>query len=177
MIFRLIQYGIGLLFTAIIAYQDRKEYKIKNRTVCIFIAVGLVFSFFSQGFCSPLQSALGIVVPLVLFPLYALKMLGAGDIKAFCALGAVFGAVEVIKIMACSMICGGVIALCFMIFRKNGVQRLKNFGKYMKTCFAMRRLLKYEGITQNDAVFRFAYGIAAGTAAYIVYSSYIQMIR
>ena len=169
MIFQLIQYGIGIAFVTAAVIRDIKEYKIKNKSVLVCIALGITLSFFPQSPCSPLQSVLGILVPLVLFPLFALRMLGAGDIKAFCALGAVFGAFEVLKIMAASFICGGIIALGFMFFRSNGAARVKNFFCYIKSCFMMRQIVSYDGIAQKDAVFRFAYAIAAGLIVYILF--------
>lgn len=130
--------------------------------------LGFALSLFPQSECSPLESVAGAAIPLALLPLFVLKMLGAGDIKAFCALGAVFGPAEIIKIIIISVLCGGVIALGCMIARKNGAERLKYFWNYIKIGFLSRRFGKYVNGEQKDAVFRFAYAIAAGMTVYTV---------
>ena len=91
MILQFVQYGIGMAFALAAVVQDIKQRKIKNATVLMCLAAGIIFSLVPQGPCTLKNSLIGAAIPLVLFPFFALKMLGAGDIKAFCALGAVFG--------------------------------------------------------------------------------------
>jgi len=68
-----------------------------------------------------LDSLLGIIVPfLLLIVLYALRMLGAGDVKLFSAIGAVLGVRAALWIMAYSFLAGGVIALIILIINRNG---------------------------------------------------------
>ena len=144
----LIKMLICLVFLAVINTTDIKGYKIKNRDIVIMIAAGLVLNLFSN---SIRESLLGMLLPLVLFPLFALKMLGAGDIKALCAIGSVVG-IE-LRIMA----------IGFMAFNKNFIERIKYLYIYIKTCFVMRRVCKYEYGGGEKSYFRFSYAITAGT--------------
>lgn len=163
----LTRYGIGVVFVFAAVIQDIKEYKIKNVTVLIFIVLGLAFSTFA-GRSFPFESIAGMLFPLIMLPLFALKMIGAGDIKAFCALGAIFGFPEIVKIMVISVLCGGIIGLFFIIFRKNCADRIKYLILYLKTWLITKTVSAYNGITKKDAVFRFAYAIFAGVIIYIL---------
>lgn len=119
----IVRYFLGLIFTVAAVIQDIREYKIKNKLILIFLGIGIILSAADDGIRGVGDSLLGIIIPLVLLPLFALRMLGAGDIKAFCALGALLGAKGIINLMCISFLSGGVIALIFMIFRRNGLKR------------------------------------------------------
>lgn len=109
-----------------------------------------------------LQSVYGMLIPFILFPLFMLRMLGAGDIKALCAIGSIVCFKLSVYTILFSIIGGGIIALLFMIFRKNSIERFKIFFKYLKLCFFLRKLLSYEAFSDSKSIFRFSFGIAAG---------------
>ena len=77
------------VMTAAAAAMDLRSGKVPNLWILLTLLGGIVLRFISkEGFRS--QTAAGILLPLVLlFPLFYLQMLGAGDIKLFCALGSV----------------------------------------------------------------------------------------
>ena len=156
----LIKMLICLVFLAVINITDIKGYKIKNRDIVIMIAAGLVLNLFSNSIRG---SLLGMLLPLVLFPLFALKMLGAGDIKALCAIGSVVGIELSVMTVLLSFVSGGIMAIGFMAFNKNFIERIKYLYIYIKTCFVMRRVCKYEYGGGEKSYFRFSYAITAGT--------------
>lgn len=156
------KYSLGLLFVCLAAISDYRSYKIKNRDVLIFLVSGLIFNIFTDGIAGGKDALLGALLPLVLFPLFVLRMLGAGDIKAFCALGSILGFEQSRHLILFSFVAGGIIALLFLMFRKNAMERFKNFWRYLKACFYMRNLLPYDSFTDPNGKFRFAYGIFCG---------------
>lgn len=150
---------ICLLFTVIINITDFKSYKIKNICVVPMLAIGLLLGWINQELRS---SIYGMLIPLVLFPFFALRMLGAGDIKALCAMGAVLGFGLSIRLMVFSFVAGGIIALCFMLLNKNVAERFKYFFKYIKLCIMTKKVHKYDYGGGAKSYFRFAYAIAGG---------------
>ena len=104
---------ICAVFLILINITDIKGFKIKNKVVLPTIIIGLIYGLISNSF---LDSIYGLLIPLVLFPLYALKMLGAGDVKALCAIGSVLGFKLSVMTMLLTFVSGGVIALGFMHF-------------------------------------------------------------
>ncbi len=145
---------------------DIKLYKIKNFIIFPFILIGIVSNCIEVGLVNGLiQALLGIIVPfLCLIILFAAKMLGAGDIKLFCAIGSIMGYKFVVLNMIISFLFGGVLGIIFMLLRKNVKERFLYFFQYIKNCIILMQLLKYDE-TDNISShhFRFSYAILGGT--------------
>lgn len=171
----IIKYSICALFILLAAINDYRYYKIKNKLVLTFLVIGLIFNLVTGGASGGVKSIYACLIPLALFPLFALKMLGAGDIKAFCAIGSILGLTQIIYIVLFSFLGGGVIAVFFLIFRQNALERFKAFAKYIKMCFYLRKLLPYSEFTDENSKFRFAYGILSGFII-LVFASYNNYI-
>jgi prepilin peptidase CpaA len=153
-----------LILLAVIS--DIRTCKIKNSIIIIFTAAGLATGIINAGMQGLAYSLAGAAIPLVLlFILYALKMLGAGDIKLLCAAGAIGGAGFIPYGIAYSFLSGGLIALVIMLLRKNAGKRARHFLSYIKSCFLSRSLLPYTDLPDRSdgAKFRFSIAIACGT--------------
>jgi len=161
-IVKLIMLGLFLLLVLI---SDIKTRKIKNIIVFPFMAIGILISLNENGIAGFLGSFLGIILPiLVMFPLFILRMIGAGDVKCFCSIGAIMSAEFVISSMVYSFITGGVLALIIMAVNKNIVQRFKHFIDYLKSCFLTFSLFQYDNLNTSDGAFRFSFAIALGVS-------------
>lgn len=163
---------ICVVFLSAINITDIKGFKIKNKIVLPTIIIGLICGIVQGSF---LDSLYGMLIPLVLFPLYALKMLGAGDVKALCAIGTVLGFKLSVMTMLLTFISGGIIALGFMLFNKNFVERFQNLFNYLKMTFFMRKIYKYNYGGSEKSYFRFSFAITAGTILAIV-NNYLCII-
>lgn len=144
------------------------------------MSAGLITNFFTSGFEGVRNSLLGIVIPIVLLiVLYAIRMLGAGDIKLFSALGAIFGVIYIIDIMAYSFIAGGIIAVVLIIVRKNAKERVYHLYNYLKSVFitlSFRPYTEFED-REDKGKFRFAYAVFAGTFVFIVNALSMEMLK
>ncbi|MCL1816591.1 MAG: prepilin peptidase [Clostridiales bacterium] len=157
-----IKCALVAIFILIAVITDYREYKIKNKHIMPFLISGLLLNGLVFGLSGLLDSLYGLLIPLALFPLFMLKMLGGGDIKALCAIGAIVGFTMSIYTVLFSIVAGGVIALVFMLMRKNAWQRFKKLGIYLKQCFYLRKLLPYDRFVDEKSGFRFSLGIAGG---------------
>lgn len=167
-----IKYLLGLLLVSMAVVSDYRTYKISNKLILTFLVIGLVFNLSTNGLEGGQDAILGSLLPLVLFPLFTLKMLGAGDIKAFCAIGSILGLEQGTNTMIFSFMAGGIIAVFFLIFRKNALERFKSFWNYSKMCLYFRKLLPYDVFTDPEGKFRFAYGIFGGFIFTIINNSF-----
>lgn len=158
--------AILVLILALIALKtDIKSYKIPNKLNLIFIVFGLILNLIIGNIK---LSLIGMLFPMILFPLFICRMMGAGDIKLFCALGSIVCFPHIVKIMAYSIIFNGIIAIIFMLVRKNygGFIRLWNWFKYMLTG---GMFMVYQSLDKNNKnIFRYAYGIVLGCIYYLV---------
>jgi len=150
---------IILLFTAFIS--DLKTCKIKNKCILLFSVSGCLINLIIYGRNGLVQSIAGFFLPIILlFILFALKMMGAGDIKLFAAIGSIMGIRFVAYNMAYSFMAGGIIAFIIILLRKNAAKRLKELAAYLKSCFLCLSFLDYNGFKRDkQSAFRFTYAI------------------
>jgi prepilin peptidase CpaA len=145
---------------------DFRTYRIDNRIIAVFLAVGVLTSLMQGGLNGLLSSLLGASLPvLLLFWLYLLRMMGAGDIKLFCTIGSVAGSGFVLWCIAWSFLAGGLMAIAIMLARRNVRQRFRYLGSYLKTCFLSASIPEYFEISDKSdgAKFHFSLAIVFGT--------------
>lgn len=150
---------IILLFTALIS--DLRTCKIKNKYILLFSVSGCLINLVMYGRNGLVQSIAGFFLPIILlFMLFALKMMGAGDIKLFAAIGSIMG----VRFVACNMVysfmAGGIIAFIVILLRKKAAERIRKLIAYLKSCFLCFRLLDYNGFkSDKQSAIRFTYAI------------------
>lgn len=158
---------IIIILVLIALYYDIRTGRIPNLPVFLCTTAGIVLNLVFSGLEGLLDSLLGMSIPfLVLLWLYIPKMLGAGDIKLFCAIGSVMGLFFVIRTMVFSFLAGGIIALIFILARKNGKERFLHLIRYLKSAFLTGGFSEsYSDLNDNkkDSVFPFGIAVAAGT--------------
>ncbi len=158
-----------LLVLALIS--DIKTYKIKNNIVYPFIILGLLTNVYYNSLQGVKESLIGIMLPiLLLFILYLLRMLGAGDIKLFSAIGSIMGYGFVFNTILYSIIAGGIISLEILIVKKNGRKRLVYLLKYLKISILTCSMLPYEDFNEKSdgSKFHFGYAVICGTIINII---------
>lgn len=122
-------------------------------------------NFYLEGVPGLYNSLSGCILPaMLLMPLYGLKMIGAGDIKLFCAVGSVAGISLVVYIMILSFLSGGIIAVIIMIARKNLKKRFIYLFNFLKSCILSHCIQSYPDFSEghHDFRFRFSYAVASG---------------
>jgi prepilin peptidase CpaA len=158
-----------LLILALIS--DIKLYKIKNKIILPFIIIGIMTNLLNSGINGFRESLIGIAVPVVvLIILYAVRMLGAGDIKLFGAIGSIMGYEFCLFTIVFSFIAGGVIASILIILRKNGRRRFSHLFEYIKACIVCFTLLPYSDFDDKSdgEKFHFAVAITLGTMIHVI---------
>ena len=96
---------------------DLRTRKIPNKLVLVIAVLGILYSLVAR---SPVAGAVqafgGIATGLAIwFPFYAVRMLGAGDVKLFAAASAWLGARTAVEAALWTALFGGAIALCVMM--------------------------------------------------------------
>jgi prepilin peptidase CpaA len=151
---------------------DWRTYRIPNCLTVGGMALGLLGNTAADGLMSGLLPALaGLALGIaVLLPLYALRLMGAGDVKLMAAVGAFVGVPEILYAVLFTFIAGGIAALAFAAYR-GALRRMA--GNVLDTvrfmAFAAAVGVKPEAVAQRTSIGRLPYGgcIAAGTVAWL----------
>lgn len=177
--------GIGLLATclALAALSDARHRRIPNALVLVTLLAGLLLNAFgpqpfrqNDGLFALYPGALGwgsgllgaLVALLVFLPFYALRVLGAGDVKLFAAVGAFAGPAASVNLALCVLLAGGVLALVRMAMVGNSRLVMRN------TLAALGQMFpgsagSFDAQTQTAWRMPYAVAIALGVAAYAIW--------
>ncbi len=177
--------GLGLLALclALAALSDGRQRRIPNELVLATLLVGVLLNTFgpqpfrdNEGLFSLYPGALGwgasllgaLVALVVFLPFYALRALGAGDVKLFAAVGAFAGPVASVNLALCVLLAGGLLALARMAMARNARLVVRN------TLAALGQMLPgsagtFDAGTQTAWRMPYAVAIALGVVAYAVW--------
>ena len=121
-----------LLFTAAAAVKDRQCARIPNALIFVAACNGVFLQVYSN--------VLGVAIPLILFGwLFALAMLGAGDLKLLMAVGVYTGPYGIVKVLLLALISGAVLALAKMLKYGLFKERMIYFFNYVQQMAFGRR--------------------------------------
>ena len=114
-------------FTLIAMLYDILSYKIPNWLAGVSLITGIAYSFVNGGKAGLLFSVCGVFIPiLLLFGLYLLGALGAGDVKLFAAIGA-FVQLKIIPVICICFLVAAPIGILAMFLNKKEKMRLYKF--------------------------------------------------
>lgn len=112
----------GLLMAAVA--EDVRTRRIPNRLTGFGIAAALVHALWTAGPAGLASAVAGALLGLaVLWVPFALRLVGAGDVKAVMAVGAFFGPAELEGLLAASLLVGAGFALLTLVF-EGGLREL-----------------------------------------------------
>ncbi|WP_088547779.1 prepilin peptidase [Paenibacillus aquistagni] len=145
---------------------DIKSRKIPNGLTVSSTGLGLLYYVVTQGISGLWFSGSGMLLGfLLLLLLYLFKVVGAGDVKLFAALGAWAGAALVWSIFVYSILIGGMIGLFLLLyhFRSYGTR----FAQVILVTLGLRNLVVLKEHLKRPATFPFM--IAVFPAALVAY--------
>lgn len=166
---------LGALAIAVIS--DLRTRKIANLLVLSGTAVALVLQAASppgNGVLLAAGGAIGLLPALAgiavgfaaLFPLYALRAMGAGDIKLMMMVGAFLGPLQTLGVVVLTFAAGGVLAIATALWQRSFRQLVFNL-RFMLTTSAINAAggtsPKFEPLQQTAGRMPYAVAIAAGT--------------
>ncbi len=106
---------------------DLRTRRIPNALTFPAALVGLITATVVHGGYGTFSSVAGLFVGLLLFfPLFALKGLGAGDVKLLGAIGAWLGTAAVLMVAFYTALAGGVLAVALIWKHRYGGQAARN---------------------------------------------------
>lgn len=133
--------GFCVFFSLISMIMDIRWEKVSNRWILFGWLAAAAWQTCGKGPGGVLFFLAGALFPIgLLFPLFASKMLGTGDIKLFSVLGGMMGPRSFLSCLLLSFILAAAISLPVLLIRCDVKERLRYFAGYMA------RLLSGQGV-------------------------------
>lgn len=154
-----------VLLLALALAGDLRRYRIYNLLIVVGLAAGLTLNGLQNGLSGISESLLSAVIPVAaLIILFALRMIGAGDIKLFCVIGSIMGINFILYAMLFSFLAGGFIALTIMLGRRNFKERFTYIATYLRSVYLSHTFVPYTNFNDKSdgAKFHFSPAIAVG---------------
>jgi prepilin peptidase CpaA len=173
--------GIEVVLLALVlgaALYDIRYRRIPNWLTLPGVLVGLgLNTFLYQGWPGLRVSLLGLVVGFgIYFVLYALRAMGAGDVKLMAAIGSLVGWADWFGIFVITAVIGGVAALVLAVLHGRLKKTLFNVGFILSEMKSGRPAFvgKEELDVRNPKALGLPHGavIAVGSIAFLIVSAY-----
>jgi prepilin peptidase CpaA len=127
------------------AFFDLRVRRIPNWINLSGVVLGLGLNTYFEGWSGSLTAIGGLLAALCIYiPLYALKGMGAGDVKLMGAIGAIAGPGNWLNIFIVTALLGGVASLALVFWRKRLHQTLINIS------FILRQLVQFKAPAELD---------------------------
>ena len=119
--------------------------KIYNEWILIGIVAGLICAVWKNGEMGFMMAVISMTVPMfLLYPLFMIGCLGAGDIKLLAVTGCFLTIEENIICLGIAFLIGAVLSLLKMLAERNFLQRMKYLLSYILDVFQSGEWKFYE---------------------------------
>ncbi len=155
---------IAVLTIAFIATVTDVLYnKIYNWLTLPAMLLGLLAGTYFHGWMGLLHSFIGIAAGLLLYGwMFAIRVMGAGDVKLLMAMGALGGGLFVIDVAIFGILVGGVMALGILIFKGRIREFSRKIYRFLVSVFYKNLVLEFPEVDQKLTM---PFGIAISVAS------------
>lgn len=142
--------------------------KIYNEWIIIMFVTGMSYVIRINGPEGIIKALVSMTIPfMILYPLFMIGGLGAGDIKLLSVMGCFFTAKEIFACVFISFLIGAVFSLLKMAAERNFLQRMEYLLSYVCDVFRNREWKLYEEEVQdrkekNKGKIHFAFPVLLG---------------
>lgn len=167
-----------ILYLALCVFKDLKTYKVPNYFILVGLIAGLIIQIFMYGVRGVITFFAGTFLPIfILYPLFFLRVLGAGDIKLFSVIGSVFGWRMAVQSILLSFLVGAFLALIKLFSKKIFLERMSYFACYVYTVFCHHKLLPYYNQETDGHACTMHFTLAIGLSMILITMCYLFQIK
>lgn len=158
--------AVALVLASIGAVIDVQQHRIPNWLTYPGIILGVMLRGLLFGWKGLSGAAVGcLLAGGIMFIFYAVRAMGAGDVKLMAAIGSLVGPRHAVAVLLATAVCGGVMAVLYALSRRRLGATVRNLGSVLRF-HAWAGLQAHPELNlDNPGTLRMPYGlaIAAGT--------------
>lgn len=125
--------------------------KIYNEWICFAVMAGLSYAVWKGGTNGLMLALVSMMIPvMLLYPLFMVNCLGAGDIKLLAATGCFLAVRETVICLGISFFIGALFSLLKMIAERNFFKRMGYFFSYVHDVVQSREWKLYAEEGEED---------------------------
>ncbi len=163
---RLPGFGWAAVFLFFAMESDLRSLRIPNALNGAFGIVALGLAGLAGGIDAAAWAlAAAAIVFALLFPLFAARVLGAGDVKALMVVAAFLGAGAIPGLFFWSAVCSGVAGLAWITLRGGLLDLLRRWGRTLSILLASGRLVHVPPAAGSAAAQGIPFALAIGAGA------------
>lgn len=151
-----------IAFAVWCAVSDLRTNRIPNKVLAAGMFCAVILSLAADGPGAFKDIFFGSCFPLILLPLFCLRMIGGGDIKLLCMAGAFLGWPASGRCLVLSFFAGGILSFSLMCIRGNFFSRMFRLKTYLQECLQTGKAGPYLQEEDRDGRFCFSAAILAG---------------
>ncbi len=165
---------VGIIFLIIISFTDTFHSKIPNVATIPLATIGLGLNWFNSGINGLLIAVLGLLLGLTLFLIpYLMGGMGAGDVKALAALGALLGPSNIFQVFLYTSLIGGVLSILHYLSEHNLKERLTTWYAALFAFTVTKDRQAFQPVSTGEKLkFPYAAAIAFGYCAFLTWGSF-----
>lgn len=108
---------LAILLSAVVS--DFRGYRISNRLIALGLFSGLIFRILGEGSIGIVHFMVNISIPVILlYLLFQLRALGAGDIKLFSVVGGFLDIKQLFAVMITAFFAAAIIGLIKLLYQR-----------------------------------------------------------
>lgn len=163
--------GLLLSLLLLAAVQDLLAGKVSNKLIVAGLSIGSLFQAAEYQALGIYYFLRNISVPVILlYLLFQMRVLGAGDIKLFSMTGSILTIGKLFQCMAYSFLAAGVFAAFLLAADYNRRRTLAYAAEYLLDVLCTKKLKPYTVLDEEArAPFAFAVPVFFGTAAALLF--------
>ncbi len=150
-------------FVLLVAERDMRHRRIPNALTFPAFGLALVYAAASSGLEGLLLALAGAAAVLVvLFAPFAMRVLGAGDVKAMLVIGAVVGPTLILEVLFWITLAAGAMGIAMLVLRGGALELLRRW-KHIAMLSLLSRRPRYIAPDSGDvAAAGLPFGVAIG---------------
>ncbi|MCT4542043.1 MAG: prepilin peptidase [Vallitalea sp.] len=167
----IIKYVTVCILLIFVLYTDTKKYTIYNSVIILFSCIGLVLNYIESGYIGLINWFIGLILPIIiLFILFMLRTIGAGDIKLIAVISSLLGINFIVQASIYILISATIMSIIKMIINRNLFIRIKHFFNFIHNIIINKEVGIYDELNKGDKnkIIRLSYAISIGTIYQII---------